>query len=37
MLDSETWVMTEEIPEWFPPMGGGVIQKNDEGAAQMPQ
>lgn len=37
MLDSETPVMTEELLEWFPLVGGGVIQENDEGAAQLPQ
>jgi hypothetical protein len=33
MLDPETWVLTEELLEWFPLMGGGVIQENDDGAA----
>jgi hypothetical protein len=35
MLDSETRVMTEELLEWFPLMRGGVIQENDDGAAQL--
>ena len=33
MLDAETRVLTEELMEWFPLMGGGVIQENDDGAA----
>jgi len=32
MLDPETRVLTEELLEWFPLMGGGVIQENDDGA-----
>ena len=33
MLDSETRVLTEELLEWFPLMGGGIIQENDDRAA----
>ena len=33
MLDSETRVLTEELLEWFPLTGGGIIQENDDRAA----
>ena len=33
MLDPETRVLTEELLEWFPLMGGGIIQENDDRAA----
>ena len=36
-LDAETRMLTEELWEGFPLMGRGVIQENDEGAAQVPQ
>lgn len=37
MFDVEPWVSSEEPLEGFPLMGGGVIQENDEGAAELPQ
>ena len=37
MLDGETRVLTKEFLQWFPLMGGGVIQQNNDGAAHMPQ
>jgi len=33
MVDPETRVLTEELLEWFPLMGRGIIQENDDGAA----
>lgn len=37
MLDFETRVSSEEFPEWFPLMGGGIIEENDDWAAELPQ
>ncbi len=37
MLDSQPRVLTEELLERFSLMSGGVIQENDDGAAQVPQ
>lgn len=37
MLDAETRMSSKELLERFPLMGGGVIQENDEGAAELPQ
>lgn len=37
MFDGETGVLAQELPEWFPLVSGGIIQQNNDGAAQMPQ
>jgi len=37
MLDGEPGVLTQKLPEWFSLMGGGIIQQDNDGAAQMPQ
>lgn len=37
MFDAETGMPSEKFLERFPLMSGGVIQKHDDGAAQVPQ
>ena len=37
MLDGETWMLAQELPEGFPLVGGGIIQQRDDGTPQMPQ
>ncbi len=37
MLDGKAWVLTKELPEGFPLVGGGIVQQNDDWAAQLPQ
>lgn len=37
MSDAETRVASEELLEGFPLMSGGIIQENDEGAAELPE
>jgi hypothetical protein len=37
MLDLQAGVLGKDLLEWLPFMGGRVIQKNDEGTAQLSQ
>ena len=37
MLDGETWMLAQELPERFPLVGGGIIQQHNDRAAQVPQ
>jgi hypothetical protein len=37
VLDGETWMLAQEFPEGFPLVGGGIIQKHNDRAAQVPQ
>jgi len=37
MLNRETRVLLQELLKWFSLVGGGVIQQNNDGAAQVPQ
>ena len=37
MLDGETWMLVQELPEWFALVGGGIIQQHNDRAAQVPQ
>ncbi len=37
MLDGETWMLAQELPEWFTLVGGGIIQQHHDRAAQVPQ
>ena len=37
MLDGETWMLEQELPEWFALVGGGIIQQRDDRAAEVPQ
>jgi hypothetical protein len=37
VFDGETRVLTKEFLEWFPLMGAGVIQQNNDRPAHVPQ
>jgi hypothetical protein len=37
VLDGETWMLAQELAEWFPLVGGGIIQQHNDRAAQVPQ
>ena len=37
MLNGETWMLAQELPEWFALVGGGIIQQHDDRSAQVPQ
>jgi hypothetical protein len=37
VLDGETWMLAQELPERFPLVGGGIIQQHNDRAAQVPQ
>ena len=37
MLEGETWMLAQELPEGFPLVGGGIIQQHNDRAAQVPQ
>ena len=37
MLDGETWMLEQELPEWFALVGRGIIQQRDDRAAEVPQ
>ena len=37
MFEAETWVSGEELLEGFSLRGGGVVEDNDQGAAELPQ
>jgi hypothetical protein len=37
VLDGETWMLAQELPEGFPLVGGGIIQQHNDRAAQVSQ
>jgi len=37
VLDGETWMLAQELPEGFPLVGGGIIQQHNDRATQVPQ
>lgn len=37
MLDGETGMLAQELPEGFPLVGGGIIRQHNDWAAQVPQ
>jgi len=37
VLDGQTWMLAQELPEWFTLVGGGIIQQHNDRAAQAPQ
>lgn len=37
MLDGETWMLAQKLPERCPLVGGGIIQQHHDRAAQVPQ
>ena len=36
MLDGETRMLAQELPEGFPLVGGGIIQQHNDRATQVP-
>jgi len=37
VLDRETWMLAQELPEGFPLVGGGIIQQHHDRAARVLQ